>query len=131
MAVNSSARAFTAPSLEGLWRYWNPGFGYFLLRYCYGPLRRVGSPSWSLVLTFAICGLFHDALWMPAIMVRDARIPFPFVTGWFAIIGCGILVAGRAGRRLGALSPGFRVLTHGAFLVATFCLTLWAKTLFG
>jgi hypothetical protein len=53
-------RSFGAASFGGFWRFWNPLFGYTLLRWCYTPLaRRVPRPV-AVVLTFAMSGALHD-----------------------------------------------------------------------
>src|SRR6185503_19422865 len=53
-------RPFGARSLADFWRYWNPVWGYFLLFYCYRPLRARlprAAAAWG---TFVACGLSHD-----------------------------------------------------------------------
>src|SRR5690554_7251697 len=57
---NMFLKPFTSSSLRSFWKYWNPSWGYFLLFYCYKPIR-VFLPNWaSLIITFLISGLFHD-----------------------------------------------------------------------
>jgi len=42
MALNVLVRPFTATSLPAFWRYWNPGYGFFLLFY----VRPARASSW-------------------------------------------------------------------------------------
>lgn len=125
MALNMVARSFTATTLGSFWRYWNAGFQFYLLTYVYRPLRGFLDRKLALLLTFALCGLAHDVfLILPITLVSNRAIPFPFVTTWFLIIGISILMTEQLDWKLDALSRGFRVAVHAAFLIATFTVTL-------
>jgi hypothetical protein len=124
MLLHSFTRPFAATSLSAFWRYWNPGYGFYLLYYCYQPLRRLFPHSVSVLLTFAACGACHDILFLfPAAILRGDSIPLPFMTSWFLIIGVGILVVDHLRIRFDALHSLLRVPIHAGFLFVTFYLT--------
>lgn len=124
MALNMVTRAFTVPSLRSFWRYWNAGFHFYLLYFCYRPLRRFLGHGPSLLLTFAICGFAHDVvIVLPASLMDSGKVPYPFMTLWFLLIGASILAADRFGLAFRALPPWLRVLVHVTFLAATFAIT--------
>lgn len=119
-------RSFTARSLRGFWRYWNPVYGFFLLYYCYRPLRRVVSPAVALLSTFAVCGFFlHDIFYWPFLTLQRGHAPLPFVTCWFLIIATCILLTEYLHVSFDRLGPRTRVLLHLAFLVGTLSLTAY------
>lgn len=123
MGANMFARSFTATSLAAFWRYWNPGFGFYLLYHCYQPLRRLLPHSVSLLLTFAVCGLAHDVLWISIVLLQGMPFPLPFVTCWFAVMAVGILAAEGLRLDFKAWSPLLRVPVHAGFLGLSFYLT--------
>ena len=131
MAWNMLWRSFTAPTLSAFWRYWNPGYGFFLLKYCYGPLRKHVPHAVALILTFAFCGFFaHDCLVIiPAALMGSKSILFPFVTCWFLLISLIILATDRLGVSLKSLPRLLRVPVHVSVLVATFYLIVSLKNL--
>ena len=125
MALNLLVRPFTATSLPAFWRYWNPGYGFFLLYYCYRPLRKLFSHSVSVFLTFLVCGGLHDLLYVIPMWLRDGSMPMPFVACWFATIATCILVTAPFGLRFHSIRPLARVPLHVGFLVATFSFTIY------
>jgi len=131
MAWNMFWRSFTAPTLSAFWRYWNPGYGFFLLKYCYGPLRKHVSHAVALTLTFCICGFFaHDCLVLiPAALMGSKSILFPFVTCWFLLISLSILATDGLGVSFKSLPPVLRVPIHVSVLAATFFLIVRLQTL--
>lgn len=127
MALNLVVRPFTATSLPAFWRYWNPGYGFFLLFFCYRPLRKVFSHSVSVFLTFIICGLLHDLLYMLPMWLRDGTIPIPFMACWFAAIAACIIVTAPLKMHFHGIVPLARVPIHAGFLAATFLFTLFIE----
>jgi hypothetical protein len=90
-------RSFGASSFAGFWRYWNPLYGYYLDRLCYRPLRTFLPRFLCVIATFALCGfLLHDLPfgWSVGLLFVH-RIPFPFITVWFVMIGI-VVVTGEA-----------------------------------
>ena len=126
MATNMFTRAFTAPSLRTFWWYWNPGYGFYLLTYCYQPLRRVLPPSSALFATFLLCGfLLHDTLYLlPMLLTGEQSLPLPFVTCWFLFIAAGVTVSDWLRIHFHGVRAPYRVLIHLGFLAVTFGLTL-------
>lgn len=117
-------KPFMAPSLRSFWKYWNPGYGYFLLYFCYKPLRKV-FPHWvSLWITFFTCGMLHDIFYIfPLMIMNNGNMPIPFVTTWFVLIGLGIIVTDYLGINFIKIRPRFRFLLHLGFLGLTFYAT--------
>jgi hypothetical protein len=111
---NMLARSFGAATFAGFWRYWNPIFGYYLLRGVYRPASRV-VPRWAAVIaTFIVCGLIHDAATIAA--RGETRFLFAAIFSAFAVTliateGLGIGVAGRPG--------GVRIAANIAWLIAS------------
>ncbi len=121
MAFNMLSRSFTATSLSAFWRYWNPGYGFFLLQYCYKPLRKVFPHSVSLLLTFIVCGFcLHDVLYLIPLWLRDNSMPLPFVTCWFSIVAVCIVAADYFRVNFRGVHALLRVPIHVAFLAGTF-----------
>jgi len=83
------ARSLGASSFAGFWRYWNPIFGYVLGRYVFVQLKRVLPSNLSLVLTFVVCGVFHDLV---TSAVRGS--PAFLFTPWFLFLAIGVLLGG-------------------------------------
>jgi len=131
MAFNMVKRSFTATSLRSFWRYWNPGFNYYLYYYCYCPLRGFLSRDFSLLITFAFCGFAHDVLFLVPVALAGGRgVPFPFVTSWFTLIALSISITDRLRISLGCVPSFVRGLVHGLFLALTFaCIVLLQRRL--
>lgn len=122
MILNLIWKPFTAKSLREFWWYWNPGYGYFLLYYCYRPLRKQLAEKLAIFLTFLLSGLLHDALYVAVIWLRDGSIPLPFVSCWFAAISTGAMMADSAGIRFDKISKRATAVIHLVFLSTTFYL---------
>lgn len=131
MVWNMLARSFTAPSLRAFWWNWNPGYGYYLLTYCYQPLRKVFPHSISVLFTFLACGFFlHDILYLvPMVLAGEESLPIPFVTCWFLLIGIGVAVTETLRVNFSRVRPSYRVPIHLGFLATTFALTYYASSL--
>lgn len=118
-------KPFTAKSLRKFWWYWNPGYGYFLLFYCYRPLRNLFSHSIALLLTFLICGFSHDILYLvPMIIMDGGKIPLPFVTTWFSFISVGIIFTQHFQINFKNGIQQIRPFIHMGFLAITFAATV-------
>jgi len=127
---NMFLKPFFSNSLRSFWNYWNPGYGYFLLFYCYKPMRNI-FPHWiSLITTFLICGLLHDILYIIPITVVDGlKFIFPFVTVWFLIIAIGILLTEFLQIDFRKTNKTIRPIFHLGYLIGTFCLTRYIDLL--
>ena len=127
---NMFLKPFVSNSLRSFWNYWNPGYGYFLLFYCYKPIRNI-LPHWiSLIITFLICGIFHDILYiLPMIIVDGFGFVFPFVTCWFLIIAIGILITEFLQIDFRKITKAARPILHMGYLLGTFCLTRYIDLL--
>lgn len=130
MALNMLTRSFTAPSLGAFWRYWNAGTNYYLLYFCYRPLRGFVSHGAALLITFIACGLAHDVLFVLPVALMDGEgTPFPFVTVWFSLIASCILMSDYFSIDFRQCGRARRVAIHGAFLVTTFAATYFIDML--
>ena len=119
-------RSFGASSFTAFWQYWNPVYGYYLSRLCYRPLRAVLPRVFSVIATFATCGfLLHDLPcgWGIGFAVAH-RVPFPFVTTWFAMIGIIVILAETIHMDLKALSFGARIVVNAMHVVVPFVITM-------
>ena len=85
---NMLHRSLGAPSITIFWQYWNPIFGFVLAKYVYRPLNTLLPPALSLVLTFVVCGIFHD-LFASAVAGRVVYV----CTLWFFLMGLGVLLS--------------------------------------
>ena len=116
-------KPFISSSLRSFWKYWNPTWGYFLLFYCYKPLKKL-FPRWaSLIITFTISGLFHDMIYILPMMMKKVEFVFPFITVWFLVISIGILLTELLQVNFKKSSIKFRPVIHSCYLAGTFILT--------
>lgn len=119
-------KPFRAKSLRKFWWYWNPGYGYFLLYYCYRPMRKFMPAPVALTATFLLCGFLHDILYLvPMAIMNGGNIPLPFVTTWFLLISTGIIISEQAQVNFAEIRPAFRPALHLGFLVVTFAATVF------
>jgi hypothetical protein len=120
------SRPFTADTLAGFWRYWNPLYGYYLTKLVYGPLRRFGAPrALAVVTTFLASGfLLHDVFGWPVMLVLKHRFCLPPVTTWFFLLALCALAGERFGLSLKTLPSVVRVLVHLGVLAGTGWLAL-------
>lgn len=123
---NMLRRSFGAGTFAGFWRYWNPVFGYGLARYVNAPLRRVLPSTIALILTFVVCGFFHDLIAMS--IRRSATFPF---TTWFLLLGVGVVLGGSVGMNLSNQPWAIRAGVNLAYLVLCLALALVARRLLG
>ncbi len=85
---NMLYRSLGAPSFSVFWQYWNPIFGYVLGKYVYRPANSILPTAVALLVTFVVCGMFHD---MFATLVAG-RIVY-VCTLWFFFLGLGVLLS--------------------------------------
>ncbi|HKK80433.1 MAG TPA: MBOAT family O-acyltransferase [Phaeodactylibacter sp.] len=113
-------QAFTSPTFAGFWRNWNPLFSYYLLYFCYLPLRKRLPRFIALTVTFALSGAVHD---MAATLARaEAYLVF---TGTFTLFGLWVVVEERLRLRLDGLPVIVKFLYHLGLIVSGFCLSWW------
>jgi hypothetical protein len=120
---NMFFKPFVSSSFRSFWKYWNPSWGYFLLFYCYKPIKTV-FPHWAaLMITFLISGLVHDMIYILPMMMNEVEFVFPFITVWFLILSIGILLTEYLQIDFNKTNLKFRPIFHLAYLVGTFILT--------
>lgn len=108
---NMLLRSLGAKSFAGFWQYWNPVFGYGLARYVHSPLLRVLPSAIAIVVTFAVCGAFHD---LAAFAVRGS---LKFVcTTWFVLLGIGVVMGSALGMDLSGRPWWIRASAHMAYV---------------
>jgi hypothetical protein len=120
---NMFFKPFVSSSFRSFWKYWNPTWGYFLLFYCYKPIKTI-FPHWvALIITFLISGLFHDIIYIIPMMMKEVKFVFPFITVWFFIISIGILLTEYLQIDLNKINLMVRPIFHLGYLIITFILT--------
>ena len=128
---NMAVKPFVSPSFRSFWKYWNPSWGYFLLFYCYKPIRTF-FPHWaSLIITFVVSGLFHDIIYIAPMMLNEVEFVFPFITVWFVIIAIGILLTEVLKIDFTRTNWKFRTIFHLGYLAGTFILTSYVDLSMG
>ena len=128
---NMFFKPFLSSSLKSFWKYWNPTWGYFLLFYCYKPIKTI-FPAWvSLIITFIISGLFHDIIYIIPMMMKEGKFVFPFITVWFFIISIGILLTEYLQINFIKTNLLFRPIFHLGYLIVTFIVTRYVDQSIG
>ncbi|MDT0540688.1 MBOAT family O-acyltransferase [Croceitalea sp. P059] len=129
---NMFMKPFLASSLRSFWKYWNPGFGYYLLYFIYKPMRSL-FPHWiSLIVTFLICGLLHDLIYViPMLMINGGGFTFPLITVWFLVISIGVLITELFQIDFRKTNKNIRPIFHFSYLVGTFCFTRYIDLMIG
>lgn len=126
---NMFFKPFVSSSLKSFWKYWNPTWGYFLLFYCYKPIKTI-FPAWvALITTFIVSGLAHDIIYIIPMMIKEVKFVFPFITVWFFIISIGILLSESLQINFKKISLKFRPIIHLGYLIITFILTRYIDLL--
>jgi len=118
-------RSFGATSFAGFWQYWNPIFGYALGRYIYSPLKRFFPLPLALVVTFVVCGEFHDLVTM---LVRGA--PAFLFLPWFLFLGVGVVISRHFRMDLSLYPWGVRAIVNSAYLAVCLVLALLTQSVF-
>ncbi|WP_147439148.1 MBOAT family O-acyltransferase [Faecalibacter macacae] len=120
---NMFFKPFISSSLKSFWKFWNPTWGYFLLFYCYKPIKTI-FPAWvALIATFIVSGLAHDIIYIIPMMIKEIKFVFPFITVWFFIISIGILLSEYLQINFRKTNLKFRPIFHLSYLIITFILT--------
>lgn len=121
---NIFTKPFFSSSLRSFWKYWNPGFGFYLLYYCYKPMWKI-LPHWtSMIITFLICGLLHDIIYIaPMLIMNGGEFIFPFITIWFFIIAIGVLLSELFQNDFKNTRNNLRPIFHFGYLLGTFYIT--------
>ncbi|WP_184176705.1 MBOAT family O-acyltransferase [Rhabdobacter roseus] len=128
---NMFLKPFVSSSFRSFWKYWNPSWGFFLLYYCYKPIKTI-FPHWvALMLTFLMSGLIHDMIYILPMLMKEIKFIFPFITVWFLIISIGILLSEYLRINFNKTSLLFRPIFHLGFLVSTFILTKYIDLAIG
>lgn len=106
-------RAFTAGTLAGFWRHWNPVFGYYLGRFVHVPFARVAPRPVAVVVTFLVSGAIHD---LATLAVRGStQLLF---TVWFGTIGTEVVLATAMGVDLSRCGRLLRVAVNAGHVLA-------------
>jgi len=119
-------RSLGATSFAGFWQYWNPVFGYGLARYVDAPLRRVLPSAVALIMTFVVCGLFHDLI---AMSIRRAAT-FPFST-WFLLLGIGVVLGREVGMDLSNRPWAIRACVNLTYIGVCLAVAIVARRVLG
>ena len=83
---NMLKRSLGASSFYLFWQYWNPIWGYYLVRNVMKPFSQL-LPTWlATIMTFAVSGGLHDL----AVTVLKWQLTF-FITPWFVIMSILVL----------------------------------------
>lgn len=123
---NNLQRALGAANFPGFWNFWNPVFGYYLGIKVFRPLKKIFPVIWSLVLTFAFCGLVHDAV---TTLIRG-KISLLF-TVWFLLMGVAVAISKYFSYDLSAHKWFFRALANLCIIVVCLLLTIWLNSTLG
>lgn len=120
---NMFFKPFVSSSLRSFWKYWNPSWGYFLLFYCYKPIKAI-FPHWAaLIITFIVSGLLHDMIYIIPMVLKNGEFVFHFITVWFLLISIGILLTEYLQIDFNKTNLIFRPIFHLGYLAGTFILT--------
>lgn len=117
---NMLVRSFGAKSFAVFWQHWNPIFGYSLGRYVYSPLKRVLPPVAALILTFVVCGAFHDLV-TSAVRGSGALL----FTPWFLFLGIGVVVGRSIRMDLSRYSWRVRAVVNLAYFAVCLALAIF------
>jgi len=116
-------RSLGARSFAVFWQHWNPIFGYVLGRYLFAPLKRALHPAIALVITFVLCGAFHDLV---TTLVRGSLACL--FTPWFFFMSLGVLAGRLARMDLGHFPWGVRATANLGYVTACLGLALLLRT---
>ena len=117
--------AFGAGSNADFWRYWNPIWGYYLLRNVYVPLGRWLPSQVASLVTFLVSGAVHDL----AIGLLGFGWQL-FLTLTFIVFGLVQVGSKATNFRYDALGFPLRVLVNLTTLGACIALSAWLMSLF-
>ncbi|AXT52903.1 acyltransferase [Aquimarina sp. BL5] len=89
---NMLKRSLGAKSFDLFWIHCNPIWNYYLNKYIYKPLKRIGHSYAAIVLTFGFSGFVHDLIGL----LIYGKLSFLF-TIWFMIMGIIVAIFKRNG----------------------------------
>lgn len=115
---NMLRRSFGAKSFDLFWVYWNPIWSYYLNRYVYKPLKNIFHQYISIILTFAVSGFIHDLV---SVLIYQ-KLNF-FVTLWFVIMGCVVLISKHKNIQYAKCSKITIYLINVLIIIGSLCLT--------
>ena len=125
---NFFIKPFGARSFAEFWRLWNPVYGYFLIYYCYRPLREVVPRPAAVMLTLATCGfVLHD---LPAWAFTRRVLP-PGATITFILLGLGVIAGEALHMDLSKWPVRVRALVNLLYLVTCVAAMLMVVLRFG
>jgi hypothetical protein len=84
---NNLYRSLGSKNFSTFWNYWNPIFGYYLGKFIFKPMKKIFPVTFSLLITFFICGLIHDTV----TTIFRGEISF-FFSIWFLFMGLAVLI---------------------------------------
>ncbi|MCB0636231.1 MAG: hypothetical protein KDC54_06420 [Lewinella sp.] len=113
-------QSFMAPTFARFWQQWNPLFSYYLLYFCYLPLRPLVKRGPAVVLTFAATGAVHDL----AASLAWRELVF-ICTPLFALFGGYLLVEAKLGWHLGGWPGWLRPAYHLLLMAGWYGLVSW------
>lgn len=119
---NMLYRSFGAKNFAVFWNYWNPIWGYYLAYQSFKPLKVILPSSISLMLTFILCGMIHDA----AISLISGGISITF-TIWFSVIGIAVLLTQMSKLNFKKFNWYLRASINLLFIVLTFVIAQYLK----
>jgi D-alanyl-lipoteichoic acid acyltransferase DltB (MBOAT superfamily) len=111
-------QSFTSATFAGFWRSWNPLFSYYLLYYCYAPLRKRVPQPIALLAPFALSGLVHD---LAATFARGE--PYLVFTLTFTFLGFWTVLERRLSLRVTVFPVFVRPAYHLMLLAGCFWLS--------
>lgn len=117
---NNLYRSLGAKNFSTFWNYWNPIFGYYLGKFVFKPFKVIFPVAISLMLTFIICGLIHDAV----TTIFRGKISF-FFTIWFSIMGFVVLITKYLKHNHSKKIWIIRALINLSIIIISFLLTIY------
>ena len=117
---NNLYRSLGAKNFSTFWNYWNPIFGYYLGKFVFKPFKIIFPVAISLMLTFIICGLIHDAV----TTIFRGKISF-FFTIWFSIMGFVVLITKYLKHNYSKKIWIIRSLINLSIIIISFLLTIY------
>lgn len=117
---NNLYRSLGAKNFSTFWNYWNPIFGYYLGKFIFKPLKKIFPSTVSLVLTFVVNGLIHDAV----TTVYRGKVSV-FFTVWFLLMAIAVLITNSLNHDYSKQVWIVRTLINVSIITICFLLTLY------
>ncbi len=111
-------QSFTSTTFAGFWRSWNPLFSYYLLYFCYAPLRKRVPRPLAQIAPFALSGSVHD---LAATVARGE--PYLVFTLSFIFFGLWTVVERGIGLRVTVFPASIRPAYHLMLIVGGYWLS--------